>query len=72
MDLLEASFKAIKADTQLLFSSDWPHWDFDLPSAITKLPFIDDKAKRQTLGLNAARACSRWTCRRSTNNSERG
>lgn len=55
MDLLEATFKAIKADTQLLFSSDWPHWDFDLPSAITKLPFIDDKAKRQILGLNAAR-----------------
>ncbi len=55
MELLHATFKAIKADTQLLYSSDWPHWDFDLPSAITKLPFIDEKAKRQILGLNAAR-----------------
>lgn len=55
MDLLASTFKAIKADTQLLYSSDWPHWDFDLPSAITKLSFIDERAKRQILGLNAAK-----------------
>jgi hypothetical protein len=55
MDLTEATFKAIKAETQLLFASDWPHWDFDLPSSITTLPFLDEQAKRNILGFNAAR-----------------
>jgi predicted TIM-barrel fold metal-dependent hydrolase len=55
MDLTEATMKAIKAETQLLFASDWPHWDFDLPSSITSLPFLDERAKRNILGLNAAR-----------------
>jgi predicted TIM-barrel fold metal-dependent hydrolase len=55
MDLTEATFKAIKAETQLLFASDWPHWDFDLPSSITTLPFLDEQAKRNILGFNAAK-----------------
>jgi len=55
MNLTEATFAAINADTQLLFASDWPHWDFDLPSSITTLPFLDAEAKRNILGLNAAR-----------------
>ncbi len=53
--LTEATFKAIRAETQLLFSSDWPHWDFDLPSSITTLPFLEEGAIRNILGLNAAR-----------------
>jgi len=48
--------EAINADTQLLFASDWPHWDFDLPRTITNLPFLSEQAKRNILGLNAARA----------------
>jgi uncharacterized protein len=55
IDLTEATFKAMNADTQLLFASDWPHWDFDLPSSITTLPFLNEQAKRNILGLNAAR-----------------
>jgi len=55
LKLTEATFEAIKADTQLLFASDWPHWDFDLPSTITSLPFLSEQAKRNILGLNAAR-----------------
>ena len=55
MKLTEATFEAINAETQLLFASDWPHWDFDLPSTITSLPFLDEQAKRNILGLNAAR-----------------
>lgn len=55
LGLLEATMKAINAETQLLYSSDWPHWDFDPPSAITSLPFLSDQAKRNILGLNAAR-----------------
>jgi len=55
LKLTEATFDAIKAETQLLFASDWPHWDFDLPNSITTLPFLDDRAKRNILGFNAAR-----------------
>jgi hypothetical protein len=55
MNLLEATFSAINAETQLLFASDWPHWDFDPPSAITTIPFLSEQAKRNILGLNAAR-----------------
>jgi predicted TIM-barrel fold metal-dependent hydrolase len=55
MKLLEATFDAMKAGTQLLFASDWPHWDFDPPSSITTLPFLSEQEKRNILGLNAAR-----------------
>jgi predicted TIM-barrel fold metal-dependent hydrolase len=54
MKLTQATFEAIRADTQLLYASDWPHWDFDAPSSITKLPFLKEDAKRNILGLNAA------------------
>ena len=30
--ILEATFKMINAKTQLCWASDYPHWDFDLPS----------------------------------------
>lgn len=53
-DLLEATMTAIKADTQLLYASDWPHWDFDPPGSIATIPFLSDEAKRNILGLNAA------------------
>jgi len=53
--LLEATFKQIKADTQLLWSSDYPHWDFDLPSTIYDLPFLNEQAKRNILGGTAAK-----------------
>ena len=39
------------AETQLLYASDWPHWDFDAPSSITKLPFLDEEAKRSFLRM---------------------
>lgn len=55
MKLLEANFDAFNAKTQLLYSSDWPHWDFDLPGTVFDLPFLDEAAKRNILGLNAAR-----------------
>jgi predicted TIM-barrel fold metal-dependent hydrolase len=52
---LELTFEMIGAETQLLYSSDWPHFDFDLPSSIVDLPFIGEEAKRNILGLNAAK-----------------
>jgi predicted TIM-barrel fold metal-dependent hydrolase len=53
--LLAATMDGISANTQMLYASDWPHWDFDLPSVIWDLPFLDETAKRNILGYNAAR-----------------
>jgi predicted TIM-barrel fold metal-dependent hydrolase len=53
LDLLESTFGAINADSQLLYASDWPHWDFDLPSSIFDLPFLSEQGKRNILGENA-------------------
>jgi len=53
--ILEATFKMINAETQLVWSSDYPHWDFDLPGVIHDLPFLNEKARRNILGGNAAR-----------------
>jgi len=46
-------FEMIHAESQLLYASDYPHWDFDLPSRIYDLPFLTEKAKRRILGKNA-------------------
>ena len=55
MKLTEGTFEAINADTQLLYASDWPHWDFDVPGRLFELPFLSDQARRNILGLNAAK-----------------
>ncbi len=51
----ELTLKMINAETQLLYSSDYPHWDMDLPSTIYDLPFLAETAKRNILGGNARR-----------------
>jgi uncharacterized protein len=53
IDHLEAIFDMIGGETQLLYASDWPHWDFDLPSQIYDLPFLSEEGKRRILGGNA-------------------
>ncbi len=50
---LEVTFEMINAGSQLLYSSDYPHWDMDLPSTIYDLPFLDEIQKRNILGENA-------------------
>jgi predicted TIM-barrel fold metal-dependent hydrolase len=55
MEALQCTFRMINAETQLLYSSDYPHWDFDLPSVIYDLPFLSEKAKHNILGGTAAR-----------------
>lgn len=55
LSILEMTFKMIKAETQLMWCSDYPHWDMDLPSVIYDLPFLSEKAKRNILGENALR-----------------
>ena len=49
------TFRMINAETQLLYASDYPHWDFDLPTTIYDLPFLSEKAKHNILGGTAAR-----------------
>jgi predicted TIM-barrel fold metal-dependent hydrolase len=55
MQALEGTFRIINAETQLLYASDYPHWDFDLPGRIWDLPFLSEKAKHNILGGTAAR-----------------
>jgi predicted TIM-barrel fold metal-dependent hydrolase len=52
---MECTFRMMNAETQLLYSSDYPHWDFDLPSTIYDLPFLSEKGKHNILGGTAAR-----------------
>ena len=52
---LQVTMEMINAETQLLFASDYPHWDFDLPSTVYDLPFLSEETKRRILGGNAAR-----------------
>jgi len=54
-EALELTMKMINAETQLLYSSDYPHWDMDLPTVIWDLPFLSEQARRNILGLNAQR-----------------
>jgi len=54
-EALEQTFKMINAETQLMYASDYPHWDMDLPSTIFDLPFLSEHAKRNILGGNAKR-----------------
>ena len=54
-EVLEITMRMMKAETQLMYSSDYPHWDFDLPSTIYDLPFLNETAKRNILGGNAIR-----------------
>ena len=53
LDALQMTMRMINAETQLLFASDFPHWDFNLPSTVYDLPFLSDHAKRRILGENA-------------------
>jgi uncharacterized protein len=53
MGLVESTFRATDAEHTLMYSSDWPHWDFDVPGRIMSLPFLSEQAKRNILGENA-------------------
>jgi predicted TIM-barrel fold metal-dependent hydrolase len=55
LEAMKVTFRMMNAETQLLYSSDYPHWDFDLPTVIYDLPFLSEKAKHNILGGTAAR-----------------
>ena len=52
---MQAVFELMDGENQLLYSSDYPHQDFDLPAMIWDLPFLTEEAKRKVLGGNAMR-----------------
>ncbi|QTX04392.1 amidohydrolase family protein [Agromyces archimandritae] len=52
---LEVTFEMMDAPNRLLFSSDYPHWDYDLPSTIYDRPTLSEEDKRKILGGNAQR-----------------
>jgi hypothetical protein len=53
--MLEATFEYMHAETQMMFATDYPHWDFDLPNTVYDIPFLSEQGKRNILGGNAAR-----------------
>jgi predicted TIM-barrel fold metal-dependent hydrolase len=52
---LALTLEMINAESQLLYASDWPHFDFDTPSTIWDIPSLGEQAKRNILGLNASK-----------------
>lgn len=54
MSQLESFFRLVGVD-QILYASDYPHHDFDLPASIWDLPFLSTAEKKQVLGGNAER-----------------
>jgi len=52
---LEVAFRAINAETQLVWGSNFPAYNFDVPAAIWDLPFLSETAKKAILGENAMR-----------------
>ena len=48
-------FELFSGETQLLYSSDYPHQDFDTPGSIDDLSFLSAEARRNILGGNAAK-----------------
>ena len=51
---LEWTIEMLGGADRLLYASDYPHWDYDLPEVITDRPFLDDEEKAKILGGNAA------------------
>lgn len=54
-DDLRWLIEKVGGPARLLYSSDYPHWDWDPPSRIYDLPFLSEADKRLILGGNAMR-----------------
>ena len=52
---LDVAFRSISAHTQLVWGSNFPSHEFDVPSTIWDLPFLSETAKKAILGGNAMR-----------------
>ena len=49
----EKIFSMFDVENHVLYASDYPHWDFDVPSVVYDLPFLSKTAKKKILGENA-------------------
>jgi predicted TIM-barrel fold metal-dependent hydrolase len=54
-EAMQTTFRMMNAETQLLYASDYPHWDFDMPNTIWDRPWLSERAKHNILGGTAAR-----------------
>jgi uncharacterized protein len=52
---LTMTLDMIDAENTLLYSSDWPHWDFDPPSRIMTIEGLSETARDNILGRTAQR-----------------
>lgn len=50
---LEYYYELTNGENTWLYSSDYPHWDWDPPSRIWELPFLSEGAKKKILGQTA-------------------
>lgn len=53
-DHLEYIIEMIGGPDRLMYASDYPHWDYDLPEVITERPFLSEDEKQRILADNAA------------------
>src|SRR6266436_789138 len=49
---LACTFEMINAETQLLYASDYPHWDFDVPSRLWVPAFAGEERTRIGVALS--------------------
>jgi uncharacterized protein len=54
-DHQRAMLEMMNGEHTLLYSSDYPHQDFDLPGMIWDIPYLSEEARRNILGGNAMR-----------------
>jgi predicted TIM-barrel fold metal-dependent hydrolase len=52
---LAITLAMMNAEHTLLYSSDWPHWDFDPPARIMTIGGLSNTARDNILGRNAQR-----------------
>jgi predicted TIM-barrel fold metal-dependent hydrolase len=52
IDFLEKCFDIIGTEN-IMYASDYPHWDYDQPTTITNLSFLDEEDKQRILADNA-------------------
>jgi len=52
-EYLEMVIEEIGGADRLMYASDFPHWDFDRPTAITELEFLSDAEKQRILAGTA-------------------
>jgi len=52
-EYLEYIIEMLGGADRLMYASDYPHWDYDLPKVITDRPFLSDSEKQRILSGNA-------------------